>query len=90
MGIKVKNGEIEQISPDGKLLAVYSRWSLGAKGALYGLNILPDSDYIKAHRPTMSFKGRKYHLVQYCDDYSEMMTEFFKMIADKKSAYHCA
>lgn len=90
MGIKVKGGEVEQISPDGKLIAVYSRWNLGPKGALFGINTLPDSDYLKARRPTMSFKGRKYHLVQYCDDYAELMTEFFKEINSKASAYYCA
>ena len=90
MGIRIKGGEVEQISPDGKLLAVYDRWSLGAKGALYGINTLPDSDYWLARKPVISFKGRKYHLVQYCDDYSELMTEFFKEINNKASAYHCA
>ncbi len=90
MGIRIKGGEVEQISPDGKLLAVYDRWDLGAKGRLYGINTLPDADYWEARIPVITFKGRKYHVVQYCDDYAELMSEFFREMNDKKSAYHCA
>ena len=86
IGKNTRCGRIENATADNKLLAIYSPWSLGAKGQIYGRNELDMASYLGAV-PTLTVNGVGYHLVEYCSDYAQLMRRFHWYTENKASAY---
>ena len=85
-GKHVKGGVIEKVSADGRLIAVYSQWSLGNKGSIYAKNEFDDKSYYGT-MPTLQIDGVGYHLVESCVDYPQLMSRFNWHITNPSSAY---
>ena len=87
IGKRTRCGTIEKASKDGRLLAIYSQWSLGNKGSIWAQNVFDDSTY-RGVMPTLTINGVGYHVVEYCVDFPFLMRRFDWHITNPSSAYY--
>ena len=86
VGKKIPQGVIEKVSEDGRIIAVYSQWSLGDKGMIYAKNFFNQRDYL-GKVPTITVGGVGYHMIERCAEYADLMRRFNWYVTDKASAY---
>ena len=86
-GTRVRNGVIAKASRDGRLLALHCPDDLGNRGRILAENTMPDSKYADHGFPVIGICGKRYHVIEYCRDYPELMRRYFWFTTSYASAY---
>ena len=86
-GMRIRNGIVEKVSRDSRLIALHCPDSLGDRGRILAINTMPDSKYANNGFPVMGIAGKRYHVIEYCRDYPELCRRFFWYTNSYASAY---
>ena len=86
-GKRVRGGIIAKASRDGRLLALHCPDDLGNRGRILAENTMPDDQYADHGFPVIGIAGKRYHVIEYCQDYPQLMGRFFWYTNSYASAY---
>ena len=86
-GKRVRSSIVEKASRDGRLIALHCPDDLGNRGRILAINTMPDSKYANHGFPVIGICGKRYHVIEYCRDYPELMRRYFWYTTSYASAY---